>query len=148
MPVQLNHTMVHAKDRVASANFYSEILGLAAPRPFGPFMVVDTANGVSLDFISANEDEIIIEHYAFLVSEPEFDEIFGRIKERNLDYWADPAGRRKGEINRHDGGRGVYWRDPNGHYLEIIIRPYGSGGLIDFSGSPPHIPPIQRRPRT
>lgn len=125
MPVQLNHTIVHAKDRVASANFLSEILGLPKPRPFGPFMVVDTANGVSLDFISADDDEIIVEHYAFLVTEPEFDEIFGRIKERGLDYWADPARRTKGEINRHDGGRGVYWLDPNGHVLEIITRPYG-----------------------
>lgn len=127
MPVQLNHTIVHARDRNASAQFYADILGLPQPRPFGPFMVVDTANGVSLDFISANDDEIIIEHYAFLVSEAEFDEIFTRIKARGLDYWADPAARRKGEINHHDGGRGVYWRDPNGHYLEIITRPYGSG---------------------
>ena len=97
MAVQLNHTIVHARDRNASAQFYAEILGLPQPRSFGPFMVVDTANGVSLDFISANDDEIIIEHYAFLVSEAEFDEIFARIKARNLDYWADPAARRKGE---------------------------------------------------
>lgn len=125
MPVQLNHTIVHAKDAGASAQFYAEILGLPPPRAFGPFVVVDTANGVSLDFTSAEPHEIIIEHYAFLVSEPEFDQIFGRITARGLDYWADPAGRHKGEINRHDGGRGVYWRDPNGHYLEIITRPYG-----------------------
>jgi extradiol dioxygenase family protein len=125
MPAQLNHTIVHARDSVASANFLSEILGLPKPKPFGPFMVVDTANGVSLDFISAEDDEIIVEHYAFLVSEPEFDEIFGRIKERGLDYYADPARRMKGQINRHDGGRGIYWEDPNGHVLEIITRPYG-----------------------
>lgn len=128
MPAQLNHTIVHAKDKVASARFMSEILGLPTPKPFGPFMVVDAANGVSLDFISAEDHEIIVEHYAFLVSESEFDEIFGRIKERSLDYWADPARRQKGQINRHDGGRGVYWLDPNGHVLEIITRPYGSGG--------------------
>jgi extradiol dioxygenase family protein len=127
VPVELNHTIVHAKDKVASARFLSEILGLPKPRPFGPFMVVDAANGVSLDFISAEDHEIIVEHYAFLVSEAEFDEIFGRIKERGLDYWADPARRHKGEIKRRDGGRGVYWLDPNGHVLEIITRPYGSG---------------------
>jgi catechol 2,3-dioxygenase-like lactoylglutathione lyase family enzyme len=125
MPVQLNHTIVHAQDRVASAHFLADILGLAKPRPFGPFMVVDTNNGVSLDFISAGDDEIIVEHYAFLVSEAEFDEIFERIKERGLDYFADPARTVKGQINRHDGGRGVYWEDPNGHVLEIITRPYG-----------------------
>lgn len=127
MAVHLNHTIVHAKDNVASAHFYSEILGLPKPKPFGPFMVVDTANGVSLDFIAAEDHEIIVEHYAFLVSEAEFDQIFARIQQHDLDYWADPAGRRKGEINWNDGGRGVYWRDPNGHYLEIITRPYGSG---------------------
>jgi catechol 2,3-dioxygenase-like lactoylglutathione lyase family enzyme len=127
MPAQLNHTIVHARDKVASANFLTEILGLPRPKPFGPFMVVDAANGVSLDFISAEDHEIIVEHYAFLVSEPEFDEIFGRIKERGLDYYADPARHIKGQINRHDGGRGVYWEDPNGHVLEIITRPYGSG---------------------
>jgi extradiol dioxygenase family protein len=128
MPAQLNHTIVHAKDMVTSANFLADILGLPKPKPFGPFMVVDTANGVSLDFISAEDHEIIVEHYAFLVSEAEFDEIFGRIKDREIDYYAGPARRAKGQINRHDGGRGVYWEDPNGHVLEIITQPYGSGG--------------------
>jgi catechol 2,3-dioxygenase-like lactoylglutathione lyase family enzyme len=126
--IELNHTIVHARDHLASARFMAEILGLPPPKPFGPFMVVDAANGVSLDFISADEDEIIIEHYAFLVSEAEFDEIFGRIQQQGLDHWADPAARRPGEINHNDGGRGVYFRDPAGHYLEIITRPYGSGG--------------------
>lgn len=124
---QLNHTIVHSRDNLASATFLAEILGLAPPRPFGPFQVVDTANAVSLDFISTDET-LIIEHYAFLVSEAEFDEVFARIKARGLDYWADPALKHKGQINRHDGGRGCYFLDPNGHYLEIITRPYGSGG--------------------
>ena len=68
------------------------------------------------------------QHYAFLVDDPDFDDIFGRIKERDLPYWADPFRRYPGEINTNDGGRGVYWEDPNGHLLEIITRPYGSGG--------------------
>jgi catechol 2,3-dioxygenase-like lactoylglutathione lyase family enzyme len=127
MAVHLNHTIVHARDPAASAHFLAEILGLAEPKPFGPFMGVDVDNGVTLDFIAAEPDEIIIEHYAFLVSEAEFDAIFARIRERGLPYWADPAHRRAGEINHNDGGRGVYWNDPNGHYLEIITRPYGSG---------------------
>lgn len=127
MSVDLNHTIVSARDRDASARFLAEILGLAAPTPFGPFMVVETANGVSLDVAEA-EGEIASQHYAFLVSEPEFDEIFGRIRERELAYWADPTQRRAGEINHDDGGRGVYFPDPNGHLLEIITRPYGSGG--------------------
>jgi catechol 2,3-dioxygenase-like lactoylglutathione lyase family enzyme len=127
MAVQLNHTIVHALDPEASARFLSDILGVAAPYPFGPFFVVELANGVSLDFIVAEEDELIVEHYAFLVDEPEFDTIFGRIRERGLPFWADPAKRKAGQINTHDGGRGVYWNDPNGHMLEIITRPYGSG---------------------
>jgi catechol 2,3-dioxygenase-like lactoylglutathione lyase family enzyme len=123
MAVQLNHTIVRSRDKRESATFLSEMLGVAAPVPFGPFLVVEVDNGVSLDF-----DEIVPQHYAFLVSEDEFDQIFGRIQAAGLDYFADPAGRMKGEINRHDGGRGVYWADPSGHWLEIITRPYGSGG--------------------
>jgi hypothetical protein len=127
MTIQLNHTIVHALDPAASAKFLAEILALPDPKRFGPFMDVELQNGVTLAYISAKPDEIIIEHYAFLVSEAEFDEIFGRIRERGLPYWADPAHSQLGEINHHDGGRGVYWNDPNGHYLEIITRPYGSG---------------------
>lgn len=127
MAVQLNHTIVAARDKEASARFLAEILGLPDPIPFGPFMTVETANDVTLDFLDSAGD-IISQHYAFLVSEEEFDVIFGRIRERGLDYWADPAHRRPGEINRNDGGRGVYFDDPNGHNLEIITRPYGSGG--------------------
>jgi catechol 2,3-dioxygenase-like lactoylglutathione lyase family enzyme len=126
MPVQLDHTIVSAQDRRASATFLAEILGLPAPTPYGPFLVVEAANGASLDFIEADGD-ITPQHYAFLISEPEFDEIFGRIRERDLPYWADPHQSRPGEINHNDGGRGVYFEDPNGHLLEIITRPYGSG---------------------
>ena len=89
MPVELNHTIVHAKDSMVSAQFMADILGLAPPRRFGPFMVVEAANKVSLDFLSTDED-IAIEHYAFLVSEAEFDEIFARMQARGLDYFADP----------------------------------------------------------
>ena len=127
MTVELNHTILHAKDKRESAAFLSDILGLAAPAPFGPFLVVKTANGVSLDFIDDRAGEIISRHFAFLVGEAEFEEIFGRIKARGLDTWADPARTRAGEINRRDGGRDVYFRDPSGHFLEIITRPYGSG---------------------
>jgi len=127
MTAKLNHTIVHARDKSASAAFLSEILGLPAPVPFGPFLGVETGNEVTLDFLET-DDEITIEHYAFLVSEGEFDEIFGRIKERKLAYWADPARQQRGKINTRDGGRGAYFEDPNGHLLEILTRPYGSGG--------------------
>jgi catechol 2,3-dioxygenase-like lactoylglutathione lyase family enzyme len=91
------------------------------------FEVVTTANGVNVDFAD-KEGEIRAQHYAFLVSESEFDAIFGRIRDRSMPYWADPACTKPGEINHHDGGRGVYFQDPSGHLLEIITRPYGSGG--------------------
>ena len=125
--VELNHTIVASRDRKRSAAFLAEILGLPEPVPFGPFVTVETANGVTLDFIDSDGD-VASQHYAFLISEAEFDEIFGRIQERGLDYWADPGQRGRGQINHHDGGRGVYFEDLDGHFLEIITRPYGSGG--------------------
>lgn len=128
MPVQLNHTIVNSRDNRASATFLSEVLGLSAPEPYGPFMEVKVDNGVSLDFSQAGpEHEITTQHYAFLVSEEEFDEIWGRIKDRGLEFFADPHKNEPGDINHHDGGRGLYWADPDGHWLEIITRPYGSG---------------------
>jgi len=124
--VELNHTIIHALDPEATARFWHEILGLGAPRHFGPFCVVDAANGVSLDMIRSG-DAVLSRHFAFLVSETEFDEIFGRIRARAIPYWADPARAKPGEINHHYGGRGAYFVDPNGHFLEIITQPYGNG---------------------
>ena len=127
MAVQLNHTIVSVRDKQESARFVTEILGLPEPTPFGPFLVVEAANGVSLDFAD-DHGPVHPQHYAFLVGETDFDRILGRIQARGLPYWADPGQRRAGEINTNDGGRGVYWEDPSGHLLEIITRPYGSGG--------------------
>src|SRR5690606_20719313 len=108
MTIELNHTIVPARDAQASAQFLAEILGRARPVRFGPFWVVTVDNGVSLDFRDA-DGPIPVAHYAFLVSEAEFDAIFGRIRARGLPYWADPAHERAFEINRNDGGRGMYW---------------------------------------
>jgi catechol 2,3-dioxygenase-like lactoylglutathione lyase family enzyme len=126
MPVQLNHTIVRVRDKRESAAFLAEILGVAEPTTYGPFVVVEVDNDVSLDFLDESGAGSP-QHYAFLVGESEFDEVFGRIRERDLPYWADPFKQRPGEINTNDGGRGVYWEDPSGHFLEIITRPYGSG---------------------
>lgn len=128
MSVQLNHHIVHATDARASAEYLAEMLGLPAPKRFGPFWVVTLDNGVSLDFVDAGDGPVQPGHYAFLVSEEEWDEIFERIKAKGHDYYADPHGGEKGRINRHDGGRGVYWADPDGHWLEIITVPYGGWG--------------------
>jgi len=126
MTIKLNHTIVHSKDPRAAARFFAEIFGLEKPRPFGPFLDVEVQNEVTLAFLDAEDMEVQAQHYAFLVSEQEFDQIFGRIQARKLKYWADPGQKQEGKINRHYGGRGVYFEDPSGHLLEIITRPYGS----------------------
>lgn len=126
MAVELNHTIVAARDSRAAATFLAELLGLPVPTPFGPFLVVELANGVSLDFMET-AGEIAAQHYAFLLSEAEFDTVFARLLQADVPYYADPGHQRPGEINHRDGGRGVYFEDPNGHILEILTRPYGSG---------------------
>jgi catechol 2,3-dioxygenase-like lactoylglutathione lyase family enzyme len=126
MPVELNHTIVAARDKKVAAEFLASVLGLRVGPPFGPFLPVETSNGVTLDFVDSDADPITSQHYAFLVSEAEFDEIFGRIQQAGIAYYADPWHRRPGQINHNDGGRGAYFADPNGHNLEIITRPYGS----------------------
>ena len=126
MPIELNHTIVSARDPLVSARFAAEILGLEEPSRFGPFVVLQTANDVSLDYLEES-GEITSQHYAFLVADEEFDQIFERIAQSNIDFWALPGRNRPGEINRRDGGRGLYFEDPDGHMLEILTRPYGSG---------------------
>jgi len=126
MTVTLNHTILHTHDKEVTAKFLTEILGLAPHGNLGHFAVVQVGD-TSLDLLETN-DKISSRHFAFLVSEVEFDEIFGRIRERGLSYWADPFHREPGRINNWDDGRGLYFEDPNGHNLEILTRSYGSGG--------------------
>ncbi len=125
--MQLNHTIVSCRDQQRSAAFLSGILGLPPATRFGHFLVVEADNGVSLDF-SETGAEIATQHYAFLVGEQEFDSAFGHIRGQDVPYWADPGMSQPGVINNRDGGRGLYFQDPDGHLLEIITRPYGSGG--------------------
>ena len=127
MGVQLNHTIVACRDRQRSAGFLTGILGLPPARSFGRFLVVETDNGVSLDFAETDR-AIQAQHYAFLVGDKDFEVIFARITEQDIPHWADPGRTRPVSINRNDGGKGVYFADPDGHLLEIITRPYGSGG--------------------
>ncbi|MEU8582435.1 VOC family protein [Streptomyces sp. L500] len=126
MPVQLNHTIVAAKNNRESAEFFAHLFGLEVGEGWGPFIPVVLANGVTLDFANVPPGAPFApQHYAFLVSEEEFDAAFARIKEAGLTYWADPRQQKPMEINHNDGGRGVYFPDPYGHYMEIITRPYG-----------------------
>ena len=122
MAVQLNHTIVTARDKAESARFIADILGLDPPTAQGPFLGVATANGVTLDY--DDRWEVAPQHYAFLVSEEEFDGIFARVTERGLTYWADPGHRQENVINAN--GRGFYFEDPSGHNMEVLTRVYGA----------------------
>ena len=122
MAVELNHTIVPVRDKKEGAAFIAEILGFAPPQPFGPFVCVETANGVSLDYDDRWGARPA--HYAFLVSEDDFDAIFARVKERGLTYWADPVHQEEGQLNNN--GRGFYFEDPSGHNMEVLTRAYGT----------------------
>ncbi|AWK08897.1 bleomycin resistance protein [Streptomyces spongiicola] len=126
MPARLDHTIVHSRDRFAAARFLTELIDAPEPKPFGPFASVPLANGVTLDYLDGQPPEapIVSQHLAFLVGEQEFDDIFGRIRERRLPYWADPAHAEPQRINHLFGGRGVYIDDPDGHSLEFITHTY------------------------
>ena len=124
MSVTLNHTIIRCSDKEASARFLVDILGLAEPTSYGPFMVVQVDNDVSLDYADTH-GRPHPQHYAFMVSDEEFDEIQKRIVDRGLTYWADPFHTKENEVNTNDGGRGLYWDDPDGHNLEILTVPYG-----------------------
>ncbi|SHN43571.1 VOC family protein [Cryptosporangium aurantiacum] len=124
--VEFNHTIVGVRDREQSAAFLARVLGLEVGAAWGPFLPVSTGNGVTLDFATLPPHvEVTPQHYAFLVPEEAFDGIFARIREECDEFWADPARSRPGQINHNDGGRGVYFLDPSGHYLEVITRSYG-----------------------
>jgi hypothetical protein len=127
MSIQLNHTIVHVKDRWAAARDLGQVLGLPEPTAYGPFAELKLDNTVSLDFMDT-EGEIHGQHYAFLVDEDDFDLVLGRLRDGGRPWWADPFKRRPQQINHDDGGRGLYWQGHDGHWLEIITRPYGSGG--------------------
>jgi catechol 2,3-dioxygenase-like lactoylglutathione lyase family enzyme len=125
MAIELNHLIVFARDKQESAQFLADILGLSPPSPAGYFLALDVANSVTLHFAQPGV-EFTPQHYAFLISDEEFDASLARIRERGIEYAADPQWRRVGEINTNHGGRGVYFRDPGGHGMELITRPYGS----------------------
>lgn len=127
MSVEFNHTIVWCHDQQKSASFLAEILGRATPGSFGPFLVVEFDNGASLDFYET-EGKISMQHYAFLIGEDDFDAVFARLEAKGMSYWADPGRRKPGEIYRHNGGRGFYFMDPDGHLLEVLTKPYGSAG--------------------
>jgi catechol 2,3-dioxygenase-like lactoylglutathione lyase family enzyme len=135
MPAQLNHLIIAARDKQESAHFLAEMLNLSEPVAAGFFLMVKLDNNLTLDYADSATD-FPPQHYAFLVSDDVFDAALSRIKERGIAHWADPRRARPNEINTNDGGRGVYFLDPSGHFLEIITRPYGGGtGLPNLNAS-------------
>jgi catechol 2,3-dioxygenase-like lactoylglutathione lyase family enzyme len=138
----LNHHIVAARNKQATALFFAEVLGLERPVTLGEFAVLRVSGDTTLDFVDT-DGEIPSLHYAFLVTEEEFDNIFTRVRQQGLTYWSDPFREDDGNINHWDDGRGVYFDDPNGHLLEIITRPYGSGGTQAEHPHPLVAPPIQ-----
>jgi extradiol dioxygenase family protein len=123
MGIELNHTIVNSHDKQAGARFVTGVLGLPEPASYGPFAVVELQNGVSLDFMDV-DGEIAMQHYAFLISEDEFDAVSARLHDRGVPTYADPGHRQPG-ANTNDGGRGLYFDSPEGHNLEVLTRPYG-----------------------
>lgn len=121
MSVELNHTIVRARDKRASAKFLADILGVEVSPAAGHFVPVQLSNSVTLDYDDADEP-IPTQHYAFLVDERTFDAAFARIKSDGVQYFADPGHSQPGEINRRGGGRGLYFPDPDGHNLELMTR--------------------------
>ena len=120
MSIELNHTIVGATDKHASARFLADILGRTVGADDGPFTPVRLDNGVTLDYMQ--RVQVTPQHYAFLVSDEEFDAGFARIRGAGLAYFADPGFQQPGEINTRWGGRGVYFHDPDGHSMELLTR--------------------------
>ena len=124
MAVELNHIIIPSHDKVASSGFLAGLLGLGEPQAVSHFMVVQVANGVSLDYDDA--DQFRSQHCAFMVAEDEFDAIFARVQAAGITYFADPSHRHPGEVNHRGGGRGFYFSDPDGHNMEVFTRdPFG-----------------------
>jgi len=123
LTIQINHAIVAAYDRQASAAFFAEVFGLAQPTEWGPFSTVLLGDGVHLHFAEPpGVTDIQFQHYAFKVDDSQFDEIYTRVHDLSLEHWADPQMRQPNQINTNHGGRGVYFRDAAGHFLEVLTH--------------------------
>ena len=118
MPIVLNHTIVPAQDKEAAAQFFADIFGLPFEGTRGHFAPVRVNESLTLDF--DNADPVPRQHYAFHVSDGEFEAILGRVKDRGVKFGSGPSTQDDGEINNRRGGRGVYFKDPNGHSYELL----------------------------
>ncbi|MFE2010055.1 VOC family protein [Streptomyces sp. NPDC059491] len=123
MTVTFNHTIIAAKDRHESARFFRELLELPEAPSWGPFVNVRLPDGVLIQFAEPPVD-IQMQHYAFMVDDELFERAYQRLRDADVEHWADPQMKRPGETNTEHGGRGVYFKDPAGHAFELITRPY------------------------
>ncbi len=121
MTITLNHTIVPARDKRAAARFFAELFGLRVGGEDGHFAPVRVNEGFTLLF--DQDDAFESHHYAFHVSEAEFDAIFARVKQAGLAYGSAPWSLDDGKLNDWGGGRGVYFKDPDGHVLELMTVP-------------------------
>jgi catechol 2,3-dioxygenase-like lactoylglutathione lyase family enzyme len=125
VPIRLDHTTIAASDARASAEFLAAVLGLEVGEPMGPFTPIVLANGVTLDFYEADDVADRGGHFAFLVSDDEFSAGLAHLEAKGVTYYPGPSLAQPGEINRRDGGRGLYFLDPAGHTMELLTVPYG-----------------------
>ena len=124
MTIAFDHHILPSTDRERSARFLADVLGLPEPREEGPFLALDLANDVAL-YVAGWDRTVTPQHYAFLLDEDELDAVLARLTATGATYWADPEGTVAGEVNHDDGGRGCYFRDPDGHWLEVLTVRYG-----------------------
>ncbi|OLV19353.1 VOC family protein [Deinococcus marmoris] len=124
MPVRFNHALLAAYDKSESATFFARLFGLPDPTFWGPFATVRLDDETHLQFAEPGTDTIQMQHLAFLVDDGTFAKIYGRMLALQVDHWADPQMSLPGQFNTNHGGRGVYFKDPAGHGLEVITRPY------------------------
>lgn len=120
MAILLDHTIVPARDKVAAATFFASIFGLEVSPTMGPFAPVHVNEGLTLDF--QDRERFELHHYAFHVDDAEFDAIFDRVKAAGIAFGSGPSSLADAKINHRHGGRGFYFKDPNGHVLELLTR--------------------------
>ena len=123
MSVSFNHTIIASTDRAAQVQFYCDLFEVPEAASWGPFRNIQLPDGVLLQFAEPPV-EIQMQHYAYLVDDDLFDRAYARLCAQGVEHWADPQFKRPGETNTEHGGRGVYFKDPSGHGIEILTRPY------------------------
>lgn len=124
MSIAFDHTIVVSKDRLASASFFRSLFDLSEAPSWGPFTNVQLSDGTLLQFAEPPVDEIQPQHYAFRVTDDLFDVVVERLSDQQVRYWADPHLTEEGRVNHHHDGRGVYFKDPAGHLIEVLTQPY------------------------